>query len=316
MRLALERAGALALRYRGRAKRQSRQRTYILSSYKIVYDRETKTANVLETTQYAEEDGASVEWKPTTTLRNVTRVFEDELRTTNEGVREPVQGLLLRIDTLTYVHVDAEGLAQFNADAPIEKLFCSIPGSVHGSGVVDHYAVDEKGTVYMLSAGVIVPSNVFHKVVDGNPILRALMPHGPTHSNTSYDDTMSRLHTLLLSDHHARILDDTLTSMPVAAPPGTSFVEEVELFQNGEFTKHRTNFASVPASDLYLGGLYLRDGSAALTMHPRLRRRHRDSVPPVDESTPVSDNRELLGKLLETVGLRLLNVTTVHQRWY
>jgi hypothetical protein len=47
MRLALERAGALALRYRGRTKKQSRQRTYITSSYKIVYDRETKTANVL-----------------------------------------------------------------------------------------------------------------------------------------------------------------------------------------------------------------------------------------------------------------------------
>ena len=185
MRLALERAGALDPRYRRWTKKQSRQRTYILTSYKIVYDREKKTANVFETTEYAEEDGASVEWKPTTTLRNVTRVFEDKLRKTNEGEREPIQGLLLQIDTpLTYVHVDAEGLAQFNADAPIEKLFCSIPGSVHGSGVVDHYAVDEEGTVYMLSAGVIVPSNAFHKIVDGDPILRALIPHGPTHSNT------------------------------------------------------------------------------------------------------------------------------------
>lgn len=54
-------------------------------------------------------------------------------------------------------------------------------------------------------------------------------------------------------------------------------------------------------------------GWGALTMHPRLRRRHKDSVPPVDESTSVSGNRELVGKLLETVGLRLLNVTTVHQ---
>ena len=272
-----------------------------------MYDREKKTANVLETTEYAEEDGASVEWKPTTTLRNVTRVFEDELRTTNEGVREPIQGLLLQIDTLTYVHVDAEGLAQFNADAPIEKLFCSIPGSVHGSGVVDHYAVDEKGTVYMLSAGVIVPNNAFHKIVDGDPILRALMPHGPTQSSTSYNDTMSRLRTLLLSEQHAYILDETVTRMPVAAPPGTSLVEEVESFQNGEFTKHRLYPASVPVYKLL--------GWGALTMHARLRRRHKDSVPPVDESTLVSDNRELVGKLLETVGLRLLNVTTVHQRY-
>ena len=49
--------------------------------------------------------------------------------------------------------------------------------------------------------------------------------------------------------------------------------------------------------------------------HPRLRRRHRDSVLPVDESTPVRDDRELLGKLLKTVGLRPLNVTTIHQRY-
>ena len=64
MRLALERAGALDP-YRGRTEKQSqaRQRTYLTSSYKIVYDREKNTANVLETTEYA-EDGASVEWKP------------------------------------------------------------------------------------------------------------------------------------------------------------------------------------------------------------------------------------------------------------
>ena len=118
---------------------------------------------------------------------------------------------------------------------------------------------------------------------------------------------MSRLHTLLLSEQPA-ILDETVTSMPVAAPPGTSFVEEVESFQNGEFMKHRLYPASVPVKDLL--------GSAALVrLRPRLRRRHRDSAPPVDESTPVSDNRELVGKLLETVGLRLLNVTTVHQRY-
>ena len=71
----------------------------------------------------------------------------------------------------------------------------------------------------------------------------------------------------------------------------------MESFQNGELTKHRLYPASVPVNNLL--------GSAALTMH----------VPPVDESTPVSDNRELVGKLLETVGLRLLNVTTVHQRY-
>ena len=67
--------------------------------------------------------------------------------------------------------------------------------------------------------------------------------------------------------------------------------------------------ASVPVVELTAG-------SAALTMqHPRLRRRHRDSVLPVDESTPVRDDRELLGKLLKTVGLRPLNVTTIHQRY-